>query len=375
MGRCYTQQDISFKGESMEMLALLLLFPLLWPFVAKLIWNHHITFGELAINVAIGILIVVLGYLGGKSFQTMDQEVLNGQVTSKSRDKVSCSHSYRCMCVETCSTDSKGNRSCTEICQTCYDHAYDIDWNLATTLGTIEIGRVDRQGLDQPSRWTRAAAGDPVATTQRFTNYIQAAPASLFNAAVEKRALERYRNQVPAYPLGVFDYHYLNRVLAVGVKLPDHAEWNRELALRLRQLGAAKQVNWVVVLTSSADPAYADALRAAWLGGKKNDVIVVLGTPAYPNIGWARVLSWTDKELFKVQLRDDLQALKTADRTRVFDTIEKHVRASFVRKQMKDFEYLRHEIEPPGWLLALLFFLSAGASVGLSLYFRSNETY
>lgn len=358
----------------MEMLALLLLFPLLWPFVAKLIWNHHITFGELAVNVVVGVLIVALGYMGGTSFQSADQEVLNGQVTAKSRDKVSCSHSYRCMCVESCSTDSRGNRSCTEICQTCYDHAYDIDWNLATTLGDIEIDRVDRQGVDEPSRWRRATIGDPVAVTQRYTNYIKGAPESLFNAAVEKRALERFRAQVPAYPLDVFDYHYLNRVLAAGVKLPDHAAWNRELALRLRKLGPAKQVNWVVVFTAAADPAYADALRAAWLGGKKNDVIVVMGTPAYPAIGWVRVLSWTDKELFKVQLRDDLQALKTADRVQVFDTLEKHVGSSFVRKQMKDFDYLRHQIEPPGWLLATLFILSALASVGLSLYFRSKET-
>lgn len=356
----------------MEMLALLLVFPLLWPFVAKLLWHHDITIAELALNIAIGTLIVVVGFYGGKYSQSADQEVLNGQVTAKSKDRVSCSHSYRCNCVQSCSTVN-GKRSCTETCSTCYDHSNDYNWTLDTTLGDITIDRIDRQGAREPSRWTRAAAGDPVATTQRFTNYIRGAPNSLFSAVAEKAALDRYKASVPAYPLGIQDYHYLNRVLSVGVNIPDLAAWNQELALRLRPLGAAKQVNWVVVVTSSADPGYADALRAAWLGGKKNDVIVVLGTPSYPKIGWVRVVSWTDRQLFKVQLRDALQALGTAERVAVFDTIESHVRSSFVRKQMKDFEYLANEIEPPGWLMALLFILSAGASIAASLFFRKNQ--
>ena len=41
----------------------------------------------------------------------------------------------------------------------------------------------------------------------------------------------------------------------------------------------------------------------------KNDVVVVMGTPSYPRIDWVQVLSWTDVELFKVQLRDELMDL------------------------------------------------------------------
>lgn len=359
----------------MEMLALLLIVPLTWPFVAKALWNKDITLGEMALNVAIGVLIVVAGYFGGKYSMTADQEVLNGQLVAKSRDKVTCSHDYKCNCVTTYSTDSKGNRTSSETCQTCYDHLYDVDWNLNTTLGALKVGRVDRQGLDEPPRWTRAAVGDPVARAHGFTNYIRGAPNSLFSAIAEKQALARYKQSVPDYPLSVFDYHYLNRVLAVGVNVSDIAAWNQELALRLRSLGAAKQVNFIVVFTKETDPAYADALRVKWLGGKKNDVIVVLGTPAYPKLEWARVISWTDKELFKVQLRDELQALKEVERTAVFDIVERNVKSTFVRKPMKDFEYLDNEIQPPGWLLVCLFLFSAVASVGASVYFRANRTF
>ena len=358
----------------MEMLALLLVVPLIWPFVAKALWNKEITLNEMALNIAIGVLIVVAGYFGGKYSMTADQEVFNGQLVSKSHERVSCSHSYKCNCVTTYSTDSQGRRTSSETCQTCYDHMYDVNWNLDTTLGEIRVERVDRQGIDEPQRWTRAAVGDPVAQTHGFTNYIRGAPNSLFSAIAEKQALARFEKSLPEYPLSVYDYHYLNRVLAVGVNVPDAAAWNQELALRLRSLGAAKQVNFIVVFTKETDPAYADALRVKWLGGKKNDVIVVLSTPAYPKLEWARVISWTDKELFKVQLRDELQALKDVERTAVFDILERNVKSTFVRKPMKDFEYLENEIQPPMWLLACLFIFSAIASVGASGYFRTHRT-
>jgi hypothetical protein len=359
----------------MEMLALLLVFPLLWPIVAKLIWKREMTVPEIGLNIGIVVLVVVAGWYTGRYSQVADQEVWNGKLLSKSSDHVSCSHSYDCNCKDVCTTNSKGQRSCTRKCDTCYEHRYDVDWNLHSSIGDMTVSRVDRQGVQMPSRWARAAIGDPVADTHTFTNYVKGASDSLFSAVAEQQALEKYKSTIPAYPLNVFDYHYVNRVLPVGVSMPDISDWNADLALRLRDLGPAKQVNWVVVVAKQGDPAWADALRVAWLGGKKNDVIVVFGTSNYPKIDWVRVLSWTDQELFKVQLRDELLAMGTLDRQQVFDVLEKHVKASFTRKHMRDFEYLENEIQPPTWVVILLFVLSVVGSVGLSLYFVRNDKY
>lgn len=356
----------------MTTLALLLVFPLLWPFVAKAIWKHEITAAELAGNIAIGVVVVLIGWFGGRHLQTLDHEVLNGQVTGKTRQEVSCEHSYSCNCRQVCS-GTGNSRTCSEVCSTCHEHSYDVDWLLRTNVGDIEIDRVDRRGTTQPLRFERAAVGDPVAKMHGYTNYVKAAPESLFNTAVEKAALARFSALVPAYPNRVYDYHYVDRVLAQGVNVPDLQAWNTDIAQRLRTLGPAKQVNLVVVFTSQKDPQYATALRAAWLGGKKNDVVVVFGAPAYPAIEWVRVVSWTDKELFKVQLRDALLSLKTADRTSVLQVVTEHVERLYVRKPMQDFEYLVHDIEPPLWLLLLLVLLSVAASVGASRYFANNR--
>lgn len=356
----------------MTYLAFLLLFPLAWPFFAKAKWGKEITYGELAANIGIGVFVVVVGWFGGRHLQTLDYEVLNGQVTRKASEHVSCDHSYSCNCRQTCSGTGK-NRSCSQTCDTCYEHSYDVNWDLFTSVGTLKIDRIDKQGIWEPPRFSRAKVGDPVALSHGFTNYVKAAPDSLFNTAVEKSALMQFDKLVPPYPGNIYDYHYINRVLTQGVSVPDAAEWNRDLAMRLRSLGPTKQVNAIIVFTSQKDPQYATALRAAWLGGKKNDVIVVLGTPAYPAIEWVRVVSWTDEELFKVQLRDELSELKTADRTAVLDLMEKHIVTQYKRKHMKDFEFLQADIQPPTWLLVVLALVSIAVSVGASLYFARND--
>lgn len=353
----------------MTSLALLLVFPLVWPFIAKAIWKHEITLAEMGINLAIGVLVVTAGWAAGRYAQGKDVEIWNGQVTGKYSKQVSCEHDYKCRCV----TKKDSNGKPYEDCDTCYDHPYDVDWHLQTTIGDIEVERVNRQGTKEPPRYTQAQNGDPVAQDKSYMNYIKAAPDSLFNTLADQRLKDEYAGKLPAYPSDVYNLHYVDRVLAAGMALPENGLWNHELALALRTLGPAKQVNVVIVFTKDANPQYANALHAAWLGGKKNDVVVVMGTPNYPEIAWTRVLSWTDKEVFKVQLRDALLDQKTVDRTRVLQTISSYVVKDFQRKPMADFAYLASQVEPPMWVLVGLFVLSVLASVGLSLYLSQNE--
>lgn len=104
-------------------------------------------------SVALQSLLYVTLTLG----KAADVELLNGYVTGKERDVVSCSHSYECMCYYTESCSGSGtSRSCTRTrhCSTCYEHSYDVDWDVHTTVGNLTIDRIDRQGLDQPPRWT-----------------------------------------------------------------------------------------------------------------------------------------------------------------------------------------------------------------------------
>jgi len=271
--------------------------------------------------------------------------------------------------LETCS-GSGTSRSCSETCDTCYEHLNDWDWNVSSTAGDFTVDRIDRRGSDEPPRWTRVRINEPVALPHSFINYIKAAPDSLFHksSGLEEKQLAL----LPAYP-SVYDYQWINRVIPVGLALPEAAEWNTQLALTLRKLGPARQVNVIVIVVKTPDQSYVHALEKHWLGGKKNDVVVVLGVAEYPKISWAAVMSWTKEELFKVELRDALIALGHVDNTPVVETIEKHIAKKFVRRQMKEFEYLKDEIDPPAWAIVLAFLLATVGSIGLSLWFRKTD--
>jgi hypothetical protein len=347
----------------MEFLYIILLFPLTWPWIAKKVWNTDITWQEMGLNIIIITVACIAVWQLGRYAKMADTEIWNGQVIAKEQVRVSCEHSYQCHC----KTNSKGSSSC----DTCYEHINDWDWMVRTTAGDIEIDRIDRRGSDEPPRWTSAADGQPVALPKSFDNYVKAAQLSVFH---EQRAVEKqFVSMIPQYPNGVYDYHYVNRVLPMGVNIPDIVLWNNELALMLRSIGPSKQANVVIVFVNSTDATYADALNRAWLGGKKNDVIVVVGTTKYPAIDWVRVLSWTDEQIFKVQLRDELLNEKTVDRNKFLGIIAKNVVTTFKRKHMKDFEYLKDEIDPDPEIVILVALLATLGSLGLTAFFYFYE--
>lgn len=353
-------------------LFLLLAVPVIVPVVLKFAFDKFLTerrgdnaheWAMVAIAVGVGILLTLATFYLGKAGRTWDTEILNGQVTGKNSERVSCEHSYSCNCRQVCS-GSGSSRSCSTHCDTCYEHSYDIDWNVQTTVGELTIDRVDRQGTKQPPRWTVVQSGQPVAKPHSYTNYVKAVPESVFHF-VSADTKQKFASLIPQYPIDIYDYHYVDRVLAVKTSIPDIKVWNSDLALMLRNLGPQKQANIVIVFVNATDPTYEYALRDAWVGGKKNDIIVIVGTTAYPNIDWVRIISWSSNQLFNVKLRDDLQELGKVDRIPFMQIVQDNTTQLFKRKSMKEFKYLDAEIDPPTWAIVMLLVVLIGGNVGL----------
>jgi hypothetical protein len=347
--------------------SLLYLLALSGGFTAGALFWHRKKFERNALIAlaVLGPLVVVIGYGSVLFHNRVDTEIWNGEITKKVREEVSCQHSYSC----NCTTDKDGRQSC----QTCYEHTYDVDWKLENTAGKdIKIRRVDQQGIDEPPRFTEAHSGDPVSQDHYFVNYVMGAKDSLFNTREQKTLIARYQSVIPSYPDNIYDYYKINRVLLVGNVPMDelkHNAWNQQLSLMLRPLGPRKQVNVIIVLTTVQDPNFANALRAAWLGGKKNDVVAVIGTSHYPKIDWARVFSWTDNEAFKIQLADALQDQGTLDPVDTTTLIGGWVNRDFHRKHMKDFNYLAWESTPSMSACVIIALLSlAATAAGIILF-------
>ena len=254
-----------------------------------------------------------------------DTEIRNGRVVSKRIEKVSCSHSFPCNC------DSKGH------CSTCYEHANDYNYVVATSIpNEFHIDRIDNQGKKVPPRYEQVKAGDPVSMQFTYDNYIKAAKNSLFNESELKYDI----SEVPAYPEHVFDYHYVNRVNGIGAT----PEMNMKLQNLLADLGPKYQINAVIMLTNEGQD-FVDALKTKWLGGKKNDVIMVFRVDAAHLIENVWVVSWTDQSLFKEELRDSLHDMVKFDIDKTLAAFELQVKKNWYRKRMADFEYIKDQLD------------------------------
>jgi len=349
--------------------------PVLMAIVVYAFWHHEITPTELFIQVAAVAAIAAISATIIYHQNTDDSETVNGHVTGKHMEEVPCSHSYSCHCHTTCFGSGK-SRSCTTHCQTCYVHyrgsplwrGTDFSWFLDTTLGQIYINRIDLRGENEPPRYTKAKPLDPVAATRDYENYIKAAPGTLLKHEGLTKKFARY---LPVYPQSVYDYHYMNRLVSV-VPLKNPGYWNRELG-RLNDHIAVKSANVVLVLAGKQPQEYAYALEQHWIGGKKNDVIVVIGTNE-TQINWVYVMTWSKNELFKVHLRNDLLELGSiTDLHKVLAVIEDDTLKMFTPRNMHDFEYLKSSITPTTsqWFWSLI--ISTIVSLGLSFLFSHPE--
>jgi len=345
---------------------LLCLIPvLIMPWILRFVFPHKIQWLEMFLILVIGSLVSGGIYAAGMFSATADIEILNGQVTGKERKHDTYEQAYQCFCT----TDAKGNSTC----QTCYETHYTVEWKVFSNVGTFVIDKKDSTSrrvynLSDPTFFTQAKNGDPVAKQHTHTNYVKAAPDSLVRAW----DIKKFESMIPAYPSDVYNFYSLNRALQVGVTVPDINAWNTDISNALRVLGPQCQAN-VIVVFAKADQSFMNALEGKWLNGKKNDIIVVLGINEYPKIEWVGVSSWTKSELFKVKLRDDIMEIGTVDRAQIMQTIEANTKTLFKRREMKDFEYLKYEIEPPTWVLILSIILGMMASLGASYYFYHND--
>lgn len=333
----------------------------------RIVWQEFVAQVVIQIVVA-GISVSVIYHM-----DTADVELINGQVTSKERVRTFCEHSYPCNCRQVCHGSGK-TRSCSTHCSTCHRHSYDIDWRVYSNINrTFYISRLDSQGLREPPRWTSTQLGEPVSDTHTYTNYIKAAPDTIFK---HRGLTEKYLKHLPPYPNKIFDYYRVDRVVLLnGATLPDLAEWNKDLSRMNGLLGPSKQVNVVLVFVKGVGSDFYQALSQHWLGGKKNDVIVVMGTSDNHSLDWVGVMSWTDRQILKVKLRDNLLEVGDIDRNTMLPVIESTIREFFVRKEFSDFKYLEAGITPTPTQFIVALLVGLFISIGLGIYFLKNDPF
>jgi len=356
---------------------ILIIVPVLLAILIKIVFKGKVTLAEFFIQIGVVSVFVAIALLVTYQGRTTDKEVWNGQITSKKSLHVSCEHSYRCNCYttpETCS-GSGSSYSCTPgttICQTCYDHDYDVDWRInSSTQESLNIDRIDRQGLNMPPRWGKAYVGEPFSSEHTFTNYILANPDTVMLGS--KGDVAKFKKYIPEYPSAVYDYYRHDPVINMGVPGIDLNVWNWLIREDTKILGPKKQVNIIVLLVPLNDRSYTYALKDAWVGGKKNDVVIVIGSVDGHTIDFVDILSWTPSSAYKVQLRYRLESIGTLDqRDAISKAIFEETSATFTRMHMKDMRWLARSYQPSTeamlWIFLLALLVEAGVAFATIKY-------
>lgn len=300
-------------------------------------------------------------YFGMMYYKTYDTLILNGSVTDKKREEVSCSHSYQC----NCTTDSKGNRSC----QTCYDHSFDVDWNVYSDVGNTTISREDRQGLVQPKRWDAVVVGEPYSRTESYTNYVLGNETSLYNY---KNYNKKWVSLVPEYPFGIYDYYKAKRILQLGTSI-NTSLLEQEISNMLRTVGPTKQANVILVLTNNPDHTFVYSVRDKWLNGKKNDIVVVLGMNGNI-INWVESFSWNKNTYLPIMLQQQLVEKDITNVPVIINELSTVITKYYVRKPMAEFEYLTSTITLTTGQILFVLFMSILLPI-LSVVFINKYSY
>ncbi len=369
------------KGKHHMMAFMYILLLMIPPVVGGLVAKHYlhktITWTEYSLISLI--VLLACSIVIGTGFYTnlSDVEILNGMITEKKREHGTYLQSYSCNCSTSCS-GSGNSRSCSQVCQTCYRRHYTVTWYATSTLGNIGIDSADTTSrsvynLPDPPEYVRCYKGEPASKNHVYKNYVRAVPESLFNT--KQNEISQYN--IPRYPT-VHSIYKVSRVLRVGsgASKKELDKLNKMLSDELRYLGASKEVNIIAIFTNVQDPAYRNVVENAWIGGKKNDVVLFFGTDGN-RILWHDTMTWalnSGNELFVATMNQDFMDMGgIVNAEKITKIVVKNINALYTRPKMEKYKYLMDEIEPPVWSIILSALLSVFGSFGLIYVFHKNE--
>lgn len=257
-----------------------------------------------------------------------------------------------------CTTDSKGNQSCTT------KPGYMIHHPATNRVKTTDDGwkSVSRapDGRKMDDYWPNTTKelkklfpeGTATASTHTYTNKVQSSYSLYKHPDID---LDEFKD-LPSYPDKVRDTFYIDRLIgSVPKKKQAQITLNEENA-RLNVMIPApdkpgkkrsyKQVNLIFVnLGDGTTIDHGYALQDAWEGGNKNDFVVAFSMDKKGDVAWAHPFSWSEVEKLKLDVKGYMESLKgTTDFSSVITDVSAEVENQFKRKEFADFNYLQIEL-------------------------------
>ena len=308
-----------------------------------------------------------------------DTNYFNGKVASSTYyeewdEKVTYTETYSC-------GTSKNPRTCTRI-KTRIDH-HPAYYQIKTNLGeSISISRGEYLQAKREfgtkfvniSRSNQVSYGDgdkyvshpnkiiPTSVGHTYENLVAVAKDNVIHTKVPKEEIQQLVKVgvLREYPIlyeGKYGETKLNRIIDTTGRIKNPNKQLEILNHITTRVGITKQANPILYIVDSEkyDRSFKDALSQYWKMGKKNDVTLVLGVDKKGNVQWSDVICFTNNTDFIIDMGNAFKDISINSPT-VLTKLEYHINKSYIRKPMKEFEYLKENITLE-WYWQLLIFI------------------
>lgn len=358
-----------------------LLIPFIMIAILLLFFHHRTKWWEAGIPLAVSFMLIGGFKLMSENLGTKDMEVWNGWVLSAHYYEDWNQYIHRMCPVTTCSGSGQNTVCTTTLVDCSYVAYYPEYWAIKDSNGDthrvnqkayhhlVNLFEMQPQFVDM-KRPYHTNDGDmyqilwphtdktvePINVAHSYENRVQASR-SVFNY--------QQINDNEASQLGLFSYpkvSLFNYPSILGNCGPNTQKANERLRFHNSMLGKAHQLRMWLLCTDSSDPVFGQLQESYWVGGNKNEVVVILGQ------GWTHVFSWTDNKTPLIEIRDF--AVQNRDPLRVVDFMAEELQSGFVRKQFAEFSYLT--VEPPLWAIILTYLITLAVNIGLSWFIIVN---
>ena len=226
------------------------------------------------------------------------------------------------------------------------------------------------------SMWNPKYPIMPVSYNYPYVNYIKASKRTI----LRQKGLDitPFKDLLMSYP-NVYSEGYgpiaLDRVIVRGVNVPK--EWvkqvNYALAVFTAKKGATYQINPQVYIVGTDNVSFANVLRQEWIGGKKNDAILVVGAKQWPKIDWVDVIHWSKKSEFGIIWKDSVLDADFSNPNTVLQGLDQAVK-HYQRRSFKEYRYLLTDVEIPFWANLIVLIFNVGLVVGFVIFLEQSKS-
>jgi hypothetical protein len=382
-------------GEIWGLLAIPLVFT-----VYLLVFHRKATvWWELAILWAATIAAIPLCQMFAESYAISDHERWGYNTVSASYDQPfqywdECSRSYACG--ETCSGSGK-NRTCsTKWCTEyypCKQWGGDNAWltnqrggkmrvskskynQLAKQFGNEEIIELNRHksydiivdGERQHTKWPGTwQTAQPIVEGHTYDNKSQASTTIKFRKVTDKIKAQ----------YGLFDFPELWGWEERTVLDKSGKNWQADKYFRYLNgiLGPKKRLRlWVLIFRDQPRDA-ALWQKDYWKNGNKNEFIICIGADKAGKVMWGEIISWTEQEALKIEMRDYVENMGTVDEKTMLalaQHTEKKVGKEYIKPSF-DKKFAHLSVNPPTWIMVTVAIFIFLVNAGVALFVVKNN--